>query len=395
MKFIKLSMIAIGFLSMIACSSEEKEGGELFDQQAILYKLEGTNRKQADFSQKTTISASADEIGLQKEEKFVVALVKENSKDVSVSMTLNPQEVEKYNKVYKTNFLPFPEENITLTSQLNIKAGSVTSDEGSVKVDISSQLKENTPYMFAVTMNSASGASILNTSKTLFYTVEVVKGLINKTVKITRDEYFELEKGKFTNTSFTLEGLIFVEKFRGTGDTGEAGISTFMGVEGQTLLRFGDSGVDPDHLQANGVDIGVKFKTKKWYHIALVVNGSKTIVYVNGEKVTEFTKSGALSGGNNFYIGRSYSDGRGIEARLSELRVWKTARSAQQIKENIYEVDKKDTDLYAYWKMNEVVNSKIMDASGNGFNLKLKGQAGKSGDQKITIFEEPSPLKID
>ena len=116
----------MGFLSMIACSDEEKEGGELLNQQAILYKLEGTSRKQADFSQKTAVAASADDIGNQKEEKFVVALSKENFSDVTINLGLNFQEVEKYNKTYGTTFLPFPEKNVELTSTLNIKAESVT-----------------------------------------------------------------------------------------------------------------------------------------------------------------------------------------------------------------------------------------------------------------------------
>lgn len=396
MKFIKLSVIAMGFLSMIACSDEEKEGGELLNQQAILYKLEGTSRKQADFSQKTAVAASADDIGNQKEEKFVVALSKENFSDVTINLGLNFQEVEKYNKTYGTTFLPFPEKNVELTSTLSIKAGSVTSSEGSVKMSISPELKENTPYMLAVTMNSASGASILNTSKTLLYSVEIVKGQIKKTVEISRDEYFAVEKDFPSSVqNFTLEGLIFIKKLRGQGDMGEAGISTFMGVEGRTLLRFGDSGVQPDHLQANGQDIGVKFKTNKWYHIAVVVNNGKTVAYVNGEKVSEFTKTGSLTGGNDFYIGRSYSGGRGIEARFSELKVWKTARSAQQIKESIYDTDKANSDLLAYWKMNEVTNNKIIDASGNNYNLTLQGQAGKTGRQNIKIFEEPNAVKID
>lgn len=397
MKFIKSSIIALCCFSIIACSEDEKQGGELFGQQATLYKLDGKERKQADFSQKTSISVATDDIGTEKEQQFLVSLAKENEKDIAVYMNVNQKEVEKYNRVYKTSYLSLPEKNLKVTPMVNIKAGSVTSDIGNVKINISSDLKENTPYMFAISMGSVGGdnVEINKISNTLLYTIEIVKGQINRTVKITRNEYFELERTKSIDNTFTLEGLIFIEKLRSTDDMGEAGISTFMGVEGQTLLRFGDSGVAPDELQANTQRVDFKFKTKKWYHIALVVEGRKSIVYINGEKVTEFAKGGSLVGGNPFYIGRSYSDGRGIEARFSELRIWKTARSGQQIKEGIYEVDKNNTDLYAYWKMNEVVNNKIMDASVNGINLIMKGQAEKRGTQKIEIFEEQEPVKID
>lgn len=394
MKIFKTLSI-ISSLVLVACTNEALEGGELFSQHAMLYKIDGTTPKQASFHDRTSVIASVEDFGTQKEERFVVSLAKENTQNVSIRLAINPQEVQKYNQVYGTSFLEFPSENVELTSSLRIDAGKVNSEIGSVKMLISSDMKENTPYLLAISMTSVSGGiEIMDTSKTLFYAIELVKGQITKTVKITRQEYFALEGVKTIGTTFTLEGLIWVDEFRGPGE-GEAGISTFMGVEGATLLRFGDAGIDPDHLQANGQDIGVKFKTKQWYHIALVVDNSKSIAYVNGEKVMEFAKSGNLVSTNPFYIGRSYSDNRGIEARLSELRVWRTARTSQQIKDNMYEADATSADLWAYWKMNEVKNGKIVDASSNEINLVLKGQAGKTGDQAITIYEESTPVKID
>lgn len=397
MKFKKLLFIAMSCLFVVSCSNEEKEGGETFKQQAILYKLEGTSRKQADFSQKTSISASVSDVGTQREERFVVGLAKENMRDVSVRLGLNSQEVEKYNKTYGTNFLPFPEKDIELTSVLNIKAGSVTSDVGSVNMTISPELKDNTPYMFAVTMNSVSGANIMDVSKTLFYTVELVKGQINRTIRIKSEAYLEPTGTKLSvGKPFTMEGLIYIDEFSPT----DANISTFMGIEGQALMRFGDSGVAPDHLQASGTDIGVKFKPKKWYHIAMVVD-SKTTMYVDGQKVIEFgaTKdlTASLFGGHSFYIGRSFNGERGINAHLSEIRIWKVARSGSQIKEGMYEVDEKNTDLYAYWKMNEVVDNKIKDLTGGGRDLVMKGQKGANQGKiiQMSVFQEDTPVKVD
>ena len=225
---------------------------------------------------------------------------------------------------------------------------------------------------------------------------EKIKGQIKNTLAVTRDEYLAVDNGGYSSISdigstFTIEGLINVQKFRGAGDNGEAGISTFMGTEGETLLRFGDSGIEPDYLQANGQKIDMKFKTNQWYHIALVVDGSKTIAYINGKKVIEFTKSGSLS---TFYIGKSWSENRGIVARFSELRLWSVARTAQQIKDGMYEVTPTESGLYAYWKMNEVKENKIPDASGINRYLTLQGQAGKNGRQTIKLHEEEKGVKI-
>ena len=250
--------------------------------------------------------------------------------------------------------------------------------------------------MFALRLSSVSGASVTPNTQLLMVSFEKVKGQIKNTLAVTRDEFLVVNNG-YSNVSdigytFTMEGLINVQKFRSNpDDPGEAGISTFMGTEGKTLLRFGDSGVDPDHLQANGQDIGLKFKTNQWYHIALVVDGSKTIAYVNGKKITEFNSPGSL---RTFYIGKSWSEGRGIVARFSELRLWNVARTAEQIKDGMYEVNPTENGLYAYWKMNEVKDNKIPDASGNDRDLILYGQASKNGRQTIQLHEEEKGVKI-
>ena len=291
--------------------------------------------------------------------------------------------------------IALPAKYILYDKTLKIKAGNILSDEGTASITVSDELKDNTAYMFALRLTAVSGASVTPNTQLLMVSFEKVKGQIKNTLAVTRDEFLLIDNGG-SNASdiggtFTLEGLINVQKFRGPGDNGDAGISTFMGTEGQTLMRFGDAGVDPDHLQANGQDIGVKFKTNQWYHIAIVVDGSKTIAYVNGKKVTEYNTSGSLG---SFFIGRSYNSNRGIVARFSEIRLWNIARTVTQIKDNMYEVKNTESGLYAYWKMNEVKNNKIPDVSGNNRDLILRGQANKNGRLTIQLHEEEKGVKI-
>lgn len=130
----------------------------------------------------------------------------------------------------------------------------------------------------------------------------------------------------------------------------------------------------------------------------MVVDNSKTTMYVDGKKIIEFASTKDLNSyGDGFYIGRSYNGNRGINAHFSEIRIWNVARSGAQISENMYEVDEKNSDLYAYWKMNEVVDNKIKDATGNGRDLVMKGQKGAIEGQivKMTVFEEDAPVKVD
>jgi len=392
----KRNLIIGMFLALAACAPKEDVGGgaKAGGQSAVLLQKDGN--KTAEFSSPIALSAQANEVGTQKSVAYQVQLFKENNSNLAAYVTLDDSQVAKYNSLYGTKYTVLPAKYISYTKTLNIKAGNILSDEGTAKVTVSDELKDNTAYMFALRLSSVSGASVTPNTQLLMVSFEKVKGQIKNTLAVTRDEFLVVNNG-YSNVSdigytFTMEGLINVQKFRSNpDDPGEAGISTFMGTEGKTLLRFGDSGVDPDHLQANGQDIGLKFKTNQWYHIALVVDGSKTIAYVNGKKITEFNSPGSL---RTFYIGKSWSEGRGIVARFSELRLWNVARTAEQIKDNMYEVNPTESGLYAYWKMNEVKDNKIPDASGNDRDLILYGQASKNGRQTIQLHEEEKGVKI-
>lgn len=397
MKIIRILSVGLLATQMLGCSADEPvKGGDFFSQHAVVYKVIGNEREEAEYSKRSSLTIASNQADQPVTEEFVVSLVKENFTDVTIKVSVSPEEVQKYNQIYGTDFLPFPKENVQVPEKLVVKAGNVASDVAAIQVSAFEQMLDNTPYMFAVT-TSSDDVRMLHTSQTLFYTFEKVRGQIKKTTRINRQEYFSLENKKSISSTFTLEGLIFIEKLRGPGDEGEAGISTFMGVERETLLRFGDSGIQPNQLQVHGggTHIDFDFKTGRWYHIAVVSGNGRIIAYVDGEKISEFNRTGSLVGSDPFYIGKSYSDVRGIEARFAELRIWKTARTAEEVRENIYETDPNNQDLWAYWKMNEVKDGKILDASPNGVNLVLYGQSGKSGQQKITIFEEETPVKIN
>ena len=76
--------------------------------------------------------------------------------------------------------------------------------------------------------------------------------------------------------------------------------------------------------------------TRRWNHIAIVINGSTLILYVNGSRrgaITSTTFSGLTAFGdlqfghtdtNNWWMGG-----------LDEIRVWKTARTQTEIRENM------------------------------------------------------------
>ncbi|NDV77990.1 LamG-like jellyroll fold domain-containing protein [Dysgonomonas sp. 511] len=145
---------------------------------------------------------------------------------------------------------------------------------------------------------------------------------------------------------------------------GIRGLQGFIGLEGNLLLR----GNHDDHQGDQNVELVSKLggdeqkmitqkllKTNVWYHLALVFDGSQPNpedrhkLYVNGELYTNFLSTDNkitidktavdLTKTNNapgLGIGRiGHGDYRAMNGIVAEARVWKTARTADQIRDNI------------------------------------------------------------
>ena len=397
-----MALASAGILTLATLSgcmdNKPVPGGELVPQTAAIYITEGNNPpamlKSFDLQSVSMDNPEA----LTAEKQFYIGIGKPEEKDLDITLSVDPAAAKRYAEAAKQTYRELPKEMVDLgAATVTIKAGSVLSDPIKVKFNATDALEANVPYTFAISLdesNSSKGITPLNINKTIVFTITRIESTleITKTVQVKRDTYFALAQS-FGNQggNITLEGFVFIEKFEPT----EANISTFMGIEGGTLLRFGDAGVNPNKLQVSGQEIPFPFETGRWYHIAAVYEGFKTKVYINGELKSEFSKSGSLTGGNPFFIGRSWSDERGIQARFAELRVWNVARSQSDITDNMLMVDPKTPGLLAYWKMNQAGGNTVPDATGHGYDLKQYRQKTGSGAASVTIFNEEDPISVE
>ena len=197
--------------------------------------------------------------------------------------------------------------------------------------------------------------------------------------------------GVGTLTNFTLESLVYIEEFPATQT-----LATLMGIEGQCLLRFGDSGVPLNHLQiatsgGNYELTSVNFEAKRWYHIAVVFTLPTATVYVDGVKVGESQKfqtghyswnkkdltsvnlSPSWSYETNgaaraFWMGYAYDQNRPLPGYMTEMRIWNRALTAEEIAadDHFYEVDPASEGLFSYWKVIAGEGNSIPDATANG-----------------------------
>ena len=170
----------------------------------------------------------------------------------------------------------------------------------------------------------------------------------------------------------TYEALICPTDFPNT-------INTVMGVEGQFLIRLGDSKYPKDQLQvafAGGGkiapgDAGTVAKNA-WTHLAVTMNASEgTIcVYVNGVKVGMVEKN-VTADISNFKIARSgnYTN-RFFTGYMAELRVWTKALTEEEInsEDHFYFVDPASEGLLAYWKCDDGTGNILKDATVNGYD---------------------------
>ena len=266
------------------------------------------------------------------------------------------------------------------TKQTTIQAGSIVSDEITVRFDNLTELDREKIYVLPVTIEQAS-IGVLQSARTMYY---VLKGaaLINVVADLTKNlVYVNWSKPEVANNmrQLTAEALIRVNKF-------EKMLTTVMGIEGHFLIRIGDSGIPQNQLQiANSVrnitSSDLAIPTGEWVHIAVTydADAQSMVVYINGKNKLEDNaiNCGAVNWGktqtdegNGFWIGHSYNRDRWLEGDISECRIWNRVLTQDEInaKDHFYQVEPDAEGLVSYWKFDEGVGTAITDYTGNGNN---------------------------
>lgn len=111
----------------------------------------------------------------------------------------------------------------------------------------------------------------------------------------------------------------------------------------------------------------------QWYHVAAVCDDKTRRLYLNGvEQPLTGTPTYIILNSDDLRIGSDFSD-RYFNGSIDEVRIWKTPRSQQQIRENMHRtIDDYDDNLAAYWQLNQTSGDNAWD-SMRGVNGKAKG----------------------
>jgi len=315
------------------------------------------------------------------------------TEDMNVSFEFDTTAVARYNAANKTTYYAVPASAVEITNLSTIiKTGGSASTPVTVKVISTSSLIDGRSYLIPITIKNVVGGkmTVLESSRTIFLRIARVinfpaLSMNNSTTGTTGSPG---TRGRFNATSFfdvanptmltnfTVEIKNLVYAFRGgDGNTNPQPIQTLIswgGTGGGTIgLRYGELGNPNNSLQligALGGAFAYGFNPMQWYTISVTYDGSKGIMYVDGNKAAELSGSmvmafSQLNLGQNWggYDTRQYFNGR-----ISECRVWNRALTPGEIKLNLCGADPNANGLLAYWKFNEGSGSMFYNSASSG-----------------------------
>lgn len=314
------------------------------------------------------------------------SIARKSDTDVTVQFGADPSKVELYNALYSQNAEMLPADYYTIPDPFGtIVAGANTTGQILVKF-VNLQNLEFNGKIYVLPVSVVSAPVEIQGNSTYYFVVReaslisVVANMNKTNAKYNIGEQ-ATELGGMTQ--MTVEALLNPKAF-------DHMISTFMGVEGKVLLRFGDSGVEPNQLQfaapdGNVTDPAWTIPTNTWSAVALTFDSATGEVkfFLNGiqrgsTQVSNYrgtvewnTASGDITDGpRGFYIGYSYDGNRWFDGMMSEVRIWNRILTTDEMRApyHAYIVEPDSPGLAAYWKFDNGAGDLITDYA-NGYNL--------------------------
>jgi hypothetical protein len=140
-----------------------------------------------------------------------------------------------------------------------------------------------------------------------------------------------------------------------------------------------EASLSPGPNEHHFADVTDVLRTNEWYHVAVVTGSGGIRLYVNGVLAQTNEYTGDLRNlvrNDQNWLGRSrYADAVEFTGQIDEFRIWKTQRTAEQIRENMFKsVTGKEGDLFAVWNFDDV-SQLGRDAASGGHDGRLIGSA--------------------
>lgn len=405
-------IIRIAVLALLVSCNRFEPVGHVFDNCAYL-DVSATSQTQA--------ATFGNRVG-SLEKHLCVALSYPSDKDVKATISVDASLTDAFNHRYGTDYQLLPEAYLDFSPvSVTIEAGKVNSEKVSIGFknlmgqgeDQTGAMEMDKTYLLPVKLSSED-ISTMDGSSVAYYLVKR-SSAITVAAQLT-DNWIEFPlmdtPGEVADaynglTALTYEALVNVDRFDLNNKDGVCNISTVMGVEQYLLLRIGDANFERQCLQFDGSGNGSQFgklpsksdPAKKlysgsWYHVACTYDQNERVarIYVNGKLIDEVKEAGVagptadnkitlamralgMPEAYQFFIGKSYNDFRPLQGKIAEARVWRVARTGDEIWKNMYRIEnpKDQKDLIGYWKFNDGEGNVVKDYSWVGNHGKAVG----------------------
>lgn len=405
-------IIRIAVLALLVSCNRFEPVGHVFDNCAYL-DVSATSQTQA-----ATFGNRVSSL----EKHLCVALSYPSDKDVKATISVDASLTDAFNHRYGTDYQLLPEAYLDFSPvSVTIEAGKVNSEKVSIGFknlmgqgeDQTGAMEIDKTYLLPVRLSSED-ISTMDGSSVAYYLVKR-SSAITVAAQLT-DNWIEFPlmdtPGEVADaynglTALTYEALVNVDRFDLNNKDGVCNISTVMGVEQYLLLRIGDANFERQCLQFDGSGNGSQFgklpsksdPAKKlysgsWYHVACTYDQNERVarIYVNGKLIDEVKEAGVagptadnkitlamralgMPEAYQFFIGKSYNDFRPLQGKIAEARVWRVARTGDEIWKNMYRIEnpKDQKDLIGYWKFNDGEGNVVKDYSWVGNHGKAVG----------------------
>lgn len=143
---------------------------------------------------------------------------------------------------------------------------------------------------------------------------------------------------------------------------------------GLGLSLFSETAKEQKEITAPGV-----LETGTWLHLAATIDkDGNAKLYKNGKPIQtgKITLPNTCKRTQN-YIGKSNLSQEGyFNGKISDLRIWKTTRTAEEIQNNMHlPLTGKEVGLVGYWRLGGISEGKVIDFSVNGNDGIVHGDA--------------------
>lgn len=304
--------------------------------------------------------------------------------DVELELYVDPEGLARYNTANGTNYEVIDDSHLTFSeTRVKIPAGKAVAAPVTIKLTplTNEENKSGISYALPVSVRAVNG-DIQTSRSSGTYVFSAIPVPISDVPALQKYCTMQLPLAEnFVAEEWTFEMLFNPSSVTASNITCWAASAVGVNMAGGAdniqsgfMLRLGDAGQNPPGTCLNGRiqfaqrGVGkIPLVSNLWHHIAIVVKAGTVTVYVNGvpdyslavpatnPNVEILAQQGIRLAGENRTGTNLLSTTR---YRYAQVRLWKEARSVEQLNSNRYGVPENSPNLFGYWKLNSYTEGK-------------------------------------